>query len=212
MDRLSERKLQFAISTLERYKRYESPLGPLFLKPMFIYIFLIFVAYHFGIFGVMSFFKPVSGFLSNYIPVIEYYFIAGKMNAANMYSFFVIGIFFITIKGLLSNRMAFFPLFGTISDKLILLFLRVLSTSYMSLLIFILIGKATVTVQHRCPDIYQTAQRECMNMAATPETASFHHLILMIMAALFWGTAVVWVVRGHAPEFISKKYSHNNKV
>jgi hypothetical protein len=202
-------RLKFAISTLERYEQCKAPLVPLFLKPMFFYVLFVFLIYNIGLFDFLIFLKPIAAFFSNHIPLIDYYFSRDKIDISIMYSLFIIGILAITVKALLSKEITYFPIFGTLFEKIILLFVRFFSFCYLGLGVLVCLSEMMVVVQHKCPEIYKTA-RECMNVAATPESFSFHHLLLMMLAILFWSGAVASLVYGIVPKFILKKYKFSS--
>lgn len=197
---------EFAKSIIKKYIQHKNPLDRIFLYPMFFYTLIIFILYIFDFFEKISSFKYSSFFILKHIPLINYYNNVSEMGIASMYSFFVIGIILITIRGFFDKRIYFFPFFGSPLDIIRLLFSRVFTVLFFGLGLYVCLSDMMVSVQHRCPEIYKTA-RECMNIAATPEQASPHHIILMMMSILFWFLILAPFINGSVPHGIRKKYT-----
>lgn len=197
---------ELAKKTMKKYIQHKNPLDHIFLYPMLFYTLIILALYAINFFDKISQFKYSYFFTLAQLPLISYYKNTGENAIAAMYSFFIIGVILITIRGFFDKRIYFFPFFGSPLDILKLLFLRVFTILFFGLGLYVCLSDIMVSVQHRCPEIYKTA-RECMNVAATPEHAIAHHIILMIMSILFWFFILLSVINGSIPQSMRKKYS-----
>lgn len=204
MLRWKEKRLQKKF--MKKYMQHKNPLDRIFLYPIFFYTLLVFGLYKINFFDLALGLKYFSFFGLNYIPLIKYYNDIGQMGIANMYCFFVFGVVLISIRGFFDKRIYFFPLFGSSFDRVRLLLSRVITVFGFGLGLYVCLSDMMVSVQHRCPEIYKTA-RECMNMAAVPEKASLHHIVLMMMSILFWFLMLAPFINGSVSSSIRKKYS-----